>query len=1121
MPRSLYAMLHRRFGPVITESERCARIEEKLELEHAQWEVAAPSRDCTAKLSDTTVAVVGGGFAGLSAAWSLCPEKVTVTVFEAHDELGGRVRTDKVFTKDRIVEAGAELIGANHPLWIESARHFGLGLNFVTREEDYERAGLQVKVWIDRLLSRDEAQKLYERMEKEVLKPFGQDATFINDPARPWLQPGLAKMDKMSVADKLTALKIKKTDILWKAMEVLLGNNNVSASLADQNYLALLCLVKGGMLPPDPELMGYWQSTETYRCADGNQTLAIKMAAELVATHKCKILLGTAVTDINLAKRITLKWQNIVTRKPEQGQFDYVILAVPPSVWPDLKITPYHPKDTIGLVQMGPAVKFLNNLRDRFWIKQGVAPLSWSTMIGQTWEGTDNQTFVPGQEIELSVFAGGRVHTESEFKKNLEKLFPGYLTKLKGTKLVDWPNEPFIKTGYASPKPGELFTIGKELNEPFQGRMFFAGEHTAMDFFGYMEGSLRSGARAAKALIDRVCGRPEAFVASRGVSKAPVAGAAAGRLKQTGFGGEAIVEEAVGRATSGGKSELPDLWHLPEVLSIEASKVNYPQSRLYYVETRPVLATEAVEIIVRTAKPFPVRAWSPAIFVGEVPVVEYETAGPKAYRFFAYDLKSLREGSSISLGWPQFPERRVQTPFVFRLEAPDLIASTLSVEDAPSCYDILKSTTGNLPTIGFEFDLSYGASSSCPPLKFDRSDTTWRNTVYSLIGDKITTHRYNTHGFRLEGDGNRIELATKPFELSTAGRSEMKKIMKDVLTLMKDCRDQCQNATPDDRGYPAAVGKPRHFKPGYLESGIKCIFPLGLSGKDPYYRETCSVAASPQATFELPLAKIDQLVTIIKDSEKLKVAGRALSGPEGLRQGLRSVVLYEAQKAVNRSREDFTKRKFKLPDGTEVTKANFSDTLQGLLVLMVSYLKSGLLTYGSKDYEGFAKAYLPLNVKTPFRLLHADLKADEKKVFKELYDNPRTNLWKLAKSTATTADKNNLLFPDFVESDQKAWFDPVPTWDRFVELTINNTPLKRNKSGRREDKEPVGCEVLFAPESHIIPYEPGSRRVIVEMRRLGFNWVFSHSFTSDKTGIEFPGWSEMTEMWFHELKLNK
>ncbi len=102
--------------------------------------------------------------------------------------------------------------------------------------------------------------------------------------------------------------------------------------------------------------------------------------------------------------------------------------------------------------------------------------------------------------------------------------------------------------------------------------------------------------------------------------------------------------------------------------------MRYPEPRLYYVATRPVLAREAVEILVRTDGPLPVRAWSPAIFVGEVPVVAYEIGQPNSYRFFAYDMAALREGAPISLGWPQFPARKVKTQFVFRLGGTELVA---------------------------------------------------------------------------------------------------------------------------------------------------------------------------------------------------------------------------------------------------------------------------------------------------------------------------------------------------------------------------------------------------------------------------------------------------------------
>ena len=227
------------------------------------------------------------------------------------------------------------------------------------------------------------------------------------------------------------------------------------------------------------------------------------------------------------------------------------------------------------------------------------------------------------------------------------------------------------------------------------------------------------------------------------------------------------------------------------------------------------------------------------------------------------------------------------------------------------------------------------------------------------------------------------------------------------------------------------------------------------------------------------------------------------------------------------------KAKTPLSDGTVVTAANFSPTLQGLLILMVSYLRTSVLPEDRRDWEIFAKAYLPLNVKHPFRLLFADLTPQEKLVFTELYDSPRTDLWRLAMDdihpplaapAALRAAGGNLLFPTKVHWHQGCWFNPVPTWDEFVEKTVTNTPFIRTKYCPGKDKkgEYVTCEVLVAPLSRIVPYTPGSRRVTVEMRRLGFNWVFSHRYTSKKTGVKHPGWSEMTTNLFDLAeKLNR
>jgi hypothetical protein len=56
---------------------------------------------------------------------------------------------------------------------------------------------------------------------------------------------------------------------------------------------------------------------------------------------------------------------------------------------------------------------------------------------------------------------------------------------------------------------------------------------------------------------------------------------------------------------------------------------------------------------------------------------------------------------------------------------------------------------------------------------------------------------------------------------------------------------------------------------------------------------------------------------------------------------------------------------------------------------------------------------------------------------------------------------------------------------------VNNIPLKRTTAGSDDCKKchSFDNEILFAPITSIIPYEIGSRRVAIELRRLGYNMV--------------------------------
>ena len=544
MPLSFYSPLRHSLGPAPIEAERTARIEvappQRPRAPPPQRPTAPrppPAATCSRKLQGLTVAVVGGGFAGLMAARTLCRQGVDVTVFEARPQVGGRVLSDYgSFSAGRITEAGAELVGSIHTRWCALAIEYGLALVSRMNAELYRGQQLKVKMTLDKPLDMDEIRAIEKEKEEKVLRPIARLASrLIRDPSRPWDEPNpavmatLKKADNMSVAQAMDAMKVPRGSRLWLAMELLLVNNNVK-SLDELNFLGLLCLVKGGQtgtIDKKDALMGYWNELEIYRCADGCQTLAFKIATDIQSSkYRCVVRLRRAVTEINLEKPTDGKPVSVTTKpvviapggkvvygQPKVEGFDYVVFAIPPSVWADVVFKPerLHPKRTVGVMETGPAVKFFSDVTERFWIKDGAAPYGGSLPLGQVWEGTDNQTRVGKQGIVLSVFAGGRstMPNEKDFQRELTTLYPSYLRYLNKPLFANWPKQPFIMAGYVSPGKKQVLTVGKLLNEPYQGRLFFAGEHTQMDHFGYMEGALRSGERAAGLLMQLACKPPE------------------------------------------------------------------------------------------------------------------------------------------------------------------------------------------------------------------------------------------------------------------------------------------------------------------------------------------------------------------------------------------------------------------------------------------------------------------------------------------------------------------------------------------------------------------------------------------------------------------------------------
>ena len=436
---------------------------------------------------ERSVIVVGAGFAGLACAYELMAAGYTVQVVEARNRVGGRVVTFSDMPGGRLVEGGGELIGDNHPTWAAYAKKFGLTF----REIPDEPADLQKPLVIGgQRLDNDAAEKIFKEMDAAMRK--------LNDAARgidadmPWKTENAATLDAFTMARWLEA--VQASDVCKKAIRAEWEANN-SVAFETQSYLAFLTMVKGGGVE------NFWTATETKRCAQGNQALAQAIANQLTGL---RLRLRAPVSGINWGPsgvRVTLASNETLAA-------DDVVLAVPPSVWPGMRLSPALPPELA--IQMGVAVKQLSAVKSRFWEEKKLsAEANTDGDLSMTWEGTSGY---PAGKAELTAFSGGPAAEhirlrEAEartafYRDALEGLYPGYGKAVEGTRFMDWPSDKWTQASYSFAAPGQITTAGPTLYNGME-RLHFAGEHTCFKFCGYMEGALNSGAAVARRIAMR------------------------------------------------------------------------------------------------------------------------------------------------------------------------------------------------------------------------------------------------------------------------------------------------------------------------------------------------------------------------------------------------------------------------------------------------------------------------------------------------------------------------------------------------------------------------------------------------------------------------------------------
>ncbi|MBI5087386.1 MAG: FAD-dependent oxidoreductase [Actinobacteria bacterium] len=261
------------------------------------------------------------------------------------------------------------------------------------------------------------------------------------------------------------------------------------------------------MLGPDEvsQLMAAWMTSlprrsgdgfEGHRIVGGNDQLATGLARELGD----RVRLGTPVASVDPGRG------EVTVRSGERIAGEHVVAAVPlpvlARIWPDVPAP-------LAAAGYGIGGKLSIQYARRLWLDQGSdGSVRTERAWGEVWETTDGQPGDAGVLTALLSSHDGAAmavmpETPDRIVDELDRIFPGS-RGLAGERVhTDWTHDPYSLGAYVTFGPHQLLAALPYLQCRYD-RMLLAGEHTDA-WAGYMEGALRSGARAARAIID---GRP-------------------------------------------------------------------------------------------------------------------------------------------------------------------------------------------------------------------------------------------------------------------------------------------------------------------------------------------------------------------------------------------------------------------------------------------------------------------------------------------------------------------------------------------------------------------------------------------------------------------------------------
>lgn len=439
---------------------------------------------------DVDVVVVGAGLAGLAAAHELVEGGASVLVLEARDRVGGRTLNHRLRNGD-CVELGGQWVGPTQDRILAMASRLGVE-TFPTHAQ-----GSNVLSYRGRLRR---YRGMIPRLPPQVLLDLGQAQFRLDHLANripletPWTARRAQRWDTMTVETWLRRAMLTKGG---KALMHLAVTGVFSAEPGDLSMLHFLFYSRSGGLS-----RGLMDAQE-WRFVGGSQVISIRQQE----------ILGDRV---HLAAPIRKIEQDrdgvVVTADGLTVRCGHVVVTVPPTLAGRIGYKPAVPSDRDQLMQsapMGAAIKILAIYDTPFWRNQELSGQATSDR-GPVRVVFDNCP-PSGNPGVLVVFVEAldarrlRQLPDGERRTTvLERLvhfFGSAAAQPVDYVEMDWSSETWSRGCYGAYFPPGVWTSYGHALRPSVGRIHWAGTETSTVWAGYMDGAVRSGEKAAAAVL--------------------------------------------------------------------------------------------------------------------------------------------------------------------------------------------------------------------------------------------------------------------------------------------------------------------------------------------------------------------------------------------------------------------------------------------------------------------------------------------------------------------------------------------------------------------------------------------------------------------------------------------